>query len=220
MSNGFEQIQAVGFDLDGTLYAQSPAMDAKIAELFAEKMLAKRPELGTVENAKHYSEKRYRELESRKKTLEEAGYDDAGEIMEEIFRQADGAQFLVRDEKLISLLQEIRNVKPYLYIITTSPQEEAFKKFSALGIKTDMFNEIIMGDNPLLAQKPKNETVFKSVIASSGISAEQHVYVGDREKSDVLAPRSVGMKTIAVGTEIAAADISVPAIYDIKGILL
>jgi HAD superfamily hydrolase (TIGR01549 family) len=220
MENKFRDIQAVGFDLDGTLYAQSPLMDEKIATLFAEKILAKRPELGTLEEAKEFSEKKYHELESRKKTLEAFGFENAGEVMEEIFREADSTQFLSRDEELINLLGEIRKAKKCLYLVTTAPEDEMNKKLGKLGVEKDIFDIIICGNDPLLAQKPKNGNVFRHVAEQSGIPAENHVYIGDREQSDILAPKSIGMKTIAVANEIGAADAYAPTIYDIKNMLL
>ncbi len=220
MQDRFQNIRAVGFDLDGTLYAQTPEMDEKIVELFAQKILERRPDLKTLEYAREFSQEKYRELESRKKTLELVGYENAGEIMEEIFRQADGSQFLGRDDKLVKLLEDIRSAKEYMYIVTTAPQEEAKKKLEKLGVDEALFNVIICGDSPIIAQKPKSEVVFHHMIEMSGIPAENHVYIGDREKSDVLAPKAVSMKTIAVANEISSADAQVAQIYDIRAILL
>ncbi|HVM77153.1 MAG TPA: HAD family hydrolase [Candidatus Paceibacterota bacterium] len=220
MNNAFRDIRAVGFDLDGTMYAQSPLMDEKIVQLFAEKVLAKKPELGTIAAAKEFSEKKYRELESRKKTLELVGYSNAGEIMEGIFREADSAQFLERDEKLIGLLHEIRKAKEYVYLVTTAPADEMEKKLARLGVKKDIFNLIVNGNDPHIAQKPKDGNVFSYVVEQSGIPAGNHVYIGDREKSDILAPQSIGMRTIAVANEIPAADAYVPDVYGIREILL
>lgn len=220
MDSAFQNIRAVGFDLDGTLYAQTPQMDERIRDLIATKVLAKLPELGSLEKAREFSERKYRELESRKKTLEVIGYENASKLMEEIFHEADGAQFLERDARLIALLEEIRKAKEYLYLITTSPEKEAKKKLEKLGVSENLFNSTIFGDNPIMAENPKNEIVFGHIVKLSGIPAENHVYIGDREKADILSPQSIGMKTIAVGTEIPAADMRVPLIYDIQHIIL
>lgn len=216
----FKNIRAVGFDLDGTLYAQLPQMDEKIVELFAGHILAKLPELKTLEQAKVFGEKKYRELESRKKTLEAIGYQNADELMREIFREADSAQFLVKDEKLVALLGAIREAKEYLYLITTAPSEEGKKKLEKLGISESIFDLAIYGDNEIIAQRPKDEAVFRHAIAVSKIPAEYHVYIGDREKADILAPQAAGMKAIAVGEPVASANAHAARIYDIKEILL
>jgi FMN phosphatase YigB (HAD superfamily) len=220
MHNDFKHIRAVGFDLDGTLYAQSHQMDERIVELFTARVLAKMPELETLDKAKAFGEKKYRELESRKKTLEAIGYGDANEVMHEIFQQADSSQFLSRDERLIETLRSIREAKEYLYLITTAPSKEGKNKLAKLGVSESIFDLIIYGDNELIAQRPKDEVVFRHAIHVSGIPAQQHVYIGDREKADILAPQSVNMKAISVGALILAADAHAALIYDIKDILL
>lgn len=220
MDDRFKNIRAVGFDLDGTLYAQTTQMDEEIANLIAAKVLLKLPELKNLETAKEFSEKKYRELESRKKTLESVGYTNAGEIMEEVFRTADNAQFLNKDERLIELLKEIKNSKEYVYLITTAPKHEAKKKLGKLGVSEATFAVMICGDHELIAEKPKDEIIFRHVVELSGIPAENHVYIGDRERSDIRAPQSIGMKAIAVGNDIRGADAYVARIYDIKKILL
>lgn len=220
MNSIFKNITAVGFDLDGTLYAQSSQMDDRIVELFSIRVLAKIPELKTLEAAQAFGEKKYRELESRKKTLEAIGYTNANEVMHEIFQEADSSQFLNRDERLIETLQAIRKNKKYLYLITTAPSKEGKAKLEKLGVNERIFDLLVYGDNPLIAERPKDEVAFRHAITSSGIPAEQHVYIGDREKADILAPQAVGMKTIAVGKSIPAADAYAASIYDIKEILL
>lgn len=220
MQADFQKIRAVGFDLDGTLYAQLPQMDEKIVELFAGHILAKLPELKNLEQAKVFGEKKYRELESRKKTLEAIGYQNADELMRQIFREADSVQFLKRDDVLIELLSMIRKAKEYLYLITTAPSEEGKKKLEKLGVSESIFDLIIYGDNEIIAQRPKDEVVFRHAVAMSKIPAEFHVYIGDREKADILAPQAVGMKAIAVGEPIASANAHAARIYDIKEILL
>lgn len=220
MNSIFKNIRAVGFDLDGTLYAQSSRMDDRIVELFTARVLAKMPELKTLEAAQAFGEKKYRELESRKKTLEAIGYTDANEVMQEIFRQADSSQFLERDERLIGTLRAIRKAKEYLYLITTAPSAEGKTKLDKLGVSENIFDLIIYGDNELIAERPKDEVAFRHAVSTSGIPAEQHVYIGDREKADILAPQAVGMKAIAVGNRIPAADAYAASIYDIKEILL
>ena len=111
MNKVFQNIKAVGFDLDGTLYASTADMDEKFLDLFIAKVLEKRPELGTIGATKKFVEEKYGELESRKKTLEAIGYENASQVMQDILREADAAEFLHADTKLIALLDEIKRAK-------------------------------------------------------------------------------------------------------------
>ena len=84
----------------------------------------------------------------------------------------------------------------------------------------NVFDIIVYGDHEVIVGKPKDESAFRYVVEKSGIPAENHVYIGDREKADILPPKSIGMKTIAVGKEILSADASVPFVYDIKSLII
>jgi FMN phosphatase YigB (HAD superfamily) len=55
-----EYIKAVGFDLAGTLYEDSPAMMAKVQDEIAARVLDKRPGLKDIDGAKAFLKRRLR----------------------------------------------------------------------------------------------------------------------------------------------------------------
>ena len=68
-----EGIEAVGFDLDGTLYKSTDEMNDSVRILMAEELLRHNPLLSDVETARDFFEERYAVLESGKGVLREAG---------------------------------------------------------------------------------------------------------------------------------------------------
>ena len=71
-----------------------------------------------------------------------------------------------------------------------------------------------------MPNKKIHGSIFSYFLRISEYPAHEHVYVGDNLKGDILPPKSLGMRTIAVGKEIKEADFSVEKIYDIRKLLL
>ena len=88
-----------------------------------------------------------------------------------------------------------------------------------MGISLSLFDYTIFGDNPEGNIKIDG-SIYKHFLDQSRYLPEQHVYIGDRFRADILPTKSLGMKTIAVGREINGADFSVNRIHDIERLLL
>ena len=61
---------------------------------------------------------------------------------------------------------------------------------------------------------------LEEIARISSIPLEEHVYVGDRVIADVIEPKSLGMKTIAVWSKVPEADVSIEHIHNLKTVLL
>ena len=220
MLDAFKNIKAVGFDLDGTLYKITPQIDDRVKTMIAEKILEKKPELGTLENALKFHIEKFQELESSFKTVVAAGYteDEASLIMKRILEESDITDLIPEDPELVKIIEAISE-KYYTYLISTSPSEAGIKKLRAIGLKEDSFNSITFGDAPWFTKQPKT-VAFEHAIKSSNIPAEEHIYIGDRKKADILFPKELGMHAVAVYSQIPEADFSIDNIHAIKDLLL
>jgi putative hydrolase of the HAD superfamily len=214
----FKEIKYVGFDLDNTLYPKNNKIDNMIRERFATKVLEKRPNLKNIEEAIKFSEEEYKRVGSRTQILKDMGYDDALEIMQYSLEGPEVLNILKRDFKLVSLLGKIK-CKYDLFLITASPKDLAFKKLNKIGIDVKLFNISIFGDT-ITDGKKLDGSIFKYFLDQSLYSPEQHVYVGDSLKADIIPAKSLRMNTIAVGSYISEADYSIKRIYDLESILL
>lgn len=213
-----EKVMAVGFDLDGTLFRSTPEMNDLVRNEMSRYILMKKPQLETIVNARKHFEERYKELQSGSKILKEVGYDNAHKITDQCIATADICHLIDPDSSLVDLLNNIRK-RFFTYLITASPKEMALKKLGRLGIVPYVFNERVYNDTPGGSSK-QDGSAFRYLLAQTNIPAENHVYIGDRARADILPPKSLGMQTIGVWSEIPEADLSIENIYCLRDVLL
>ena len=231
----FDDIVAVGFDLDGTLYKTTPAMNNRVRTRIAEKILEKLPALESVERSRNFFETHYKELSSGTRVLEEVGYENYREVMDECLATANIIDLIKPDMELNNILEDIHS--GYItYLLTTVDEaervafvlqvnplrvrglaevEEALKKLEKIGINPELFHVKTFSDTPYIGHK-HDGTAFQYIIGATSISADDHVYIGDKLNSDILPAKKLGMRTVAVWSEIPEADYSIKNIHDIS----
>jgi|SRR3989344_1407983 len=217
MEEGLREVKAAGFDLDGTLYSTTFEIDERIRTRIAEKILKKVSSLGSVKRARDYFEGEYRKTGSGSKVLERVGYHDSREVMDECLATADVLDLIERDDELRGILENI-HAKYKTYLITSSPRDLALQKLNRIGIDRRLFDTAMYSEMPDVSKS--DGSAFEYLVKTVSIPAYQHVYVGDREKSDILPAKRLGMKTVAVWSSIEEADFSIDHIHDIKRLLL
>jgi FMN phosphatase YigB (HAD superfamily) len=211
-------IESVGFDLDGTLYKSTSEMNDRVRTQIAFRLMDKYSELGDVENARAFFETRYKVLNGGTKVLEEAGYIDAVNVMDDCLARADVLDLIHHDKNLVGIMRGI-SLKYEMNLLTSSPHDLALSKLERLGINPVLFDEIICSDNPNAGSKISGDA-FDYMLTLSHFPSSQHVYVGDRKGPDIFPARERGMKTISVWSDIPEADFSVKTINNIEGLLL
>ena len=211
-------VEAVGFDLDGTLYQLTPEINDRVRNRIAERILERKPELQSVVEARKYFEERYKEVGSGTGALAESGYSNPSLIMDQCLAEADVLDLINPDPTLKSTLEEISR-RFTTYLITASPRELALQKLGRIGIDPNLFAYTSFSDSPGAGHKSEG-TPFKRILKETNIPADRHLYIGDRLKSDVIPAKGLGMKIAAVWSEIPQADISIPHIHEIRGLLL
>ena len=104
------------------------------------------------------------------------------------------ADFLGRDEKLISALQELKK-KYRMICVTNNPVLPARKTLEAIGV-SEFFPEII-GLDTCKVSKP-HEKPFLLAAEKTGARFEECLSVGDRYDIDLALPMELGMGGILV----------------------
>ena len=218
MNNLFNNVESVGFDLDNTLYPINEKIEDRIKTRFAEVSLEKVPGLKSVEASREFFERKYKEIGSRTQVLKELGFSNPETLAEECMATAEFLDLLKYDAKVISLLEKIKN-RYKTFLITGLPRYLSTPKLEKLGISLSLFDHVVFGDNPE-GNKKIDGSIYRHFLSESRYRANQHVYIGDNLRGDIIPPKFLGMKTIAVGREIKEADFSVNKIHDIERLLL
>ena len=213
MLKNLTNIKIIGFDLDGTLYPSSSSIDNLVREEIAKKILIKRPDFKTLESARNFFEERYLELGTGAKVLQEIGYKDPSAIMNECLANAEVVDLIEPNLDLVNLLKKI-SFKYKLYLLTSSPKELSIRKLLKLGIPLELFNFTFWGDDLDVGSKSRGDA-FNYVVKKTGIDFSKHLYIGDRLNSDILPAKKLGMKTVAVYSDIPEADYSIKTINDL-----
>ncbi|MBP9719425.1 MAG: HAD family hydrolase [Candidatus Levybacteria bacterium] len=80
-------------------------------------------------------------------------------------------------------------------------------------LKVDnLFTNITTADPDI--RKP-NPEVFRQIVASFGVPAENVISIGDQHYSDIIPAKSIGMKGIIVGQKLESADVRIDSIQDL-----
>lgn len=210
-----ENIKAVGFDLDGTLY-HSPGNLQGWFKQEVIKRVVKYLKKDQKEVEQEYA-RRYRKYKSNTLTLNSFGM-NGEEVFQALFDEVDLSKYVGRDEELIRLVKDLGK-KYQLFILSNGAMRQIVKKLTMLGLDLDMFDPIVACYEHVGWVKPSPKG-FLHVIDYLGRTPEQIVYVGDREMTDIQGASAVGMRTVMVWGESKKADVSIPTVYDLEQVLL
>ena len=208
-----QNIKAVGFDVDGTLYHAPEAMSIEVGRILiakAAEALSRDPD----ELAEEYLEKR-EEYRSNTKVLNSFGL-DGERIFQEVWDSIAVEKYVERDKRLVKLMSELKK-KYRLFIITNGSGHQVERKLKYLGLDYHDFDpRVYCYDQGWVKPEP---APFLAAIESLNFRPEEIVYVGDREDIDVEGAQAVGMKTIYVGGTSQIATASIESVYDIVSVL-
>ena len=162
------------FDLDGTLYD-----DNEVRKIREEAILKK-----VGDNLEKYKE--YKKIHSTTKSLELIGI-SRSEFYELLINTKITLQ---KDEKLISLLKNLKN-EYELIILSNSPKECVLDILTQLEI-TEFFSRIFSGND---FQNPKPSIEAFQIVSKGDIC------IGNTFKKDLMIPKEIGAITILVSEE-------------------
>lgn len=209
-----KKFNSVGFDLDNTLYKTTPEINKRIHEYACRKAsaLLEKP----YEEFKQRFDEEYKRTQSGSSSLIAIGFQKGKELMQEALEISEIALLLQKDSALVNLISRLEK-KYQLFLITSSPRTTALQKLDALGINYFCFHPIIFGESHYLRT---NGSAFKYIASVHEISFEKMFFVGDRENTDILPARELGVTTAIVNAKSKAAHYHLNEIYDLKDILL
>jgi len=217
MRDFLKDVTKVGFDLDQTLYPDSPEIQERVRTEIAKRIVEVKTDL-KIDQARDYFEQTYERLGSGSKVLKEIGYEHPERVMDGCLANADVLNLIKRNDKLSYIMKEAAK-KYTLFLLTSSPQDLADKKLKRIGIPSDIFTYKLYSTTPNIGSKSSGEA-FKFLLSLTRVKPEEHLYFGDRLTSDILPAKRLGMYTGTVWKDIPEADFFIPHINDLERILL
>lgn len=208
------QIKFLCFDVDGTLYCDVPAVwEAIRGKIYDEIM--RRKHWSRERTIQEFAD-RYKRLGGSTKVLNELGI-DGQTFFTEAFEDVDLMNIIERDTRLVVLIDQLR-ARYRVGLVSNGTTTSITKKLEAVGLYPRQFDPLVATFD-LNAPKP-DPTGFLMALEQTGVTPDESVYIGDREETDILGAKAVGMRTIMVWGESKEADLSIPTIYDLGTIFL
>ncbi|MFH1307641.1 MAG: HAD family hydrolase [archaeon] len=212
------RFEAVGFDLDNTLY---PSSD-KIQEFIRGEIAREIGQAINVsqEEARELFERLYAEIGSGtrvlKKIAEEYAVElDADYIVQSALEQEEVINLVKPDKRLQPFLEDIaRRVNGRIDLLTGSQRHVAFGKLERLGVSPSTFVYQICGDYSKV-----NGDMFKEWIRLRQMAPGRLLYVGDNVKADIIPANELGLYTCLVGKEDKRAEFCIETVYDLVEVL-
>jgi len=203
----YKNYKNIGFDLDGTLYPGTPAIDSLIQEYIYEK-ISSHLEVPLTESKKMFTDlyKGERGLSGRQ-SLEELGVPNASEVVQEALEHADVASVLSPNPEALELLTGLRAAGKDLSILTGSDKNQLDKKLEALSIPQAFFTHIITDE---VSDKSSGEAYKLWLSYYENASPADFLYIGDRSGTDYETPLTFGIQAILVNVKEEKEDVTCP----------
>lgn len=201
-------IGVIVWDIDNTLYHDVAGISDKIQSTVIE-AIQKSFSL-TYEEASEKFLKLYNDLGSTTLSLDHLGL-DGRRILENASSEIDFSQVLRKDNRLQRLFSELSQF--HHVILSNADTASTRRKLKALGLSLKTFSAIFSTfDMPYVKPDP---SVFEHVIKQTSFAPQQHLFVGDRLKTDIIPAAASGMHTALVWSHSDVPDVSFDTVYQV-----
>lgn len=202
-------IKAIIWDVDKTLYSEEKA---GIGKAFDERNIkvVQKFTAWPLEKVKKEFWKRYKQIESKTRTLDSFGLNGR----EEIKKLAEGfpySQYLTVDKRLSSMFRKLNHLKHYLYTNQASGVTEI--KLKIMGLNPKRFEAIMA--NYDMGFSSKTPESYRKVLRRIKFKPENVLVVGDRQDQDIMPASTLGMRTCIVWGSSQHADVSLKVVYEV-----
>lgn len=193
--NWLNQLQLIAWDLDGTLYPSSQKLRDYIEE---QRITAVAKHLNLSEQtAEKQFQTVYRQLNSHTRSMNALGL-NGHDFFINLWRKINLKNFVRPHPQLIQLFTKVIQTGKFRHVLLTNANTEqsAAKKLKEIGLSPEFFDQIFA---PTVSgySKPEPEA-FTPLWEKTGIEKQKIVYVGDRERTDILPAKQLGLRTIKV----------------------
>jgi putative hydrolase of the HAD superfamily len=205
-------IKVLVWDLDGTLYHEieeiKEGIHANAIRLIRQVKVVSKKE------AEELFQKTYQKLGSSTQALIHLGVDRTYALSSEWYSDVQ-LKYLKRDERLVQLFIKLKSWRHL--IDTNGARRSTIKKLRRLGLQLSTFEKIFTNADMFGVLKP-DPLPFEKVLEYTGLPAQVHLMIGDRDKTDLEPARKLGMKTCLVWDKADSADLSLPSVYQVASL--
>ena len=190
-----KNIKHIWWDLDDTLYAPVQGYsNAKLKVLVKE--YARLAKISLSEAKKRYK-KDYEKFGSMS-NLFIARFGLSRIYGQKIINNVDRKKYIKHSPKVVDFFKEFKKKFPKIKhsVLSNSEKKQVLLTLDLIGLDRKLFT-FIKSTIEMGAPKPYVEC-YKSLIKISKAPAKQIVYVGDREKADVIPAKKAGLKVILI----------------------
>ena len=212
----FSDVKVCIWDFDGTFFKPIPALNDAIIEADYRVVMA---------HTNWSRKKTVEEFHKVYKVVTPSSTETAARLANISLREAaiecehykDRTKYLVRDDKLPLMFARLSMYTHY--ILANGIREKIIPALEVLGISIDTFRDIVTSEI-VGVNKPQPQG-FLYVMKESGLPANAHIMIGDREAVDLEPAKKLGMHTILVwsDSQSSIADVTLRSVYDIAGVL-
>jgi len=208
-----DEIKAIGFDLDNTLYVSTPQIQGLIQHNII--TMAAQHLNRDYDSVKTEYDRQFLITQSGSSSLKALGIVEASELVQTALERTDIASALNRDDRLISMMDRLSS-RYQLFLITGSSQDEASNKFKAIGLNPCVFDMKLYNDSKY---SRKDGAAFDYISQKLSVPLENMIFVGDREKVDIIPALNKGLYTAMVNGISKYASFNLDDIYSLEKIL-
>ncbi len=206
-------IKHIWFDVAGTLYRETP--DFNVAhDQHRYKTYAALRGISDIEQAKAEFEELNKIHGSNSAVFTSLG--QASDYWMRAFEELDISNLLHPDPEVVETLTYLHSIVP-ISVFTNLKADKILSLFKQLEIPTELFTHVLSGDD-VRKRKPALEG-FKLMVETSGLPANQNLYIGDRIDVDIKPAKTVGMQTGLIYDDSPEADYSFGSFDRIYSIL-
>lgn len=211
--NWINNIKAIGWDLDGTLYPPNSIPSKTIQEMQYQAVM--KVNQWDRNQAEKEFKKVYIKLGSHTKTLTKLRVDGT-KFFTNLWDELPLEKYIHHDQKMVDLFSKIA-IKRHFMITNSNNKKQVEKKLSLVGIPTTIFETIVTTDK-LGAVKPDPKP-FMEALRLMNLSPKQTLFIGDRVTTDIRGANNVGMKTCLLWNKNDEADICLENPYQLSKLL-
>ena len=212
--NWTKKIKAIGWDLDRTLYPPGAIPDKMFVD-HQIKVVMKKNNWDKARAEREY-QKKYASYGSHTKALASLGVDGV-QFFLDLWDELPLEKYLKKDDRLVKMFEKLSGYEHFL-VTNGGYMRQIKKKLNLIGLSGSEFKFIVSG---YLIKAPKPELKpFKEAVKQSELKPEEILYVGDRDKADIIPAKLVGMKTCMVWDKSEIADVSLENVYQVESLFL